>query len=182
MHRSFLCLSRWNISDAALGSWWDLQFPVPDAPQHLGRPFIQWSDAVPSFPMDFGWLWIRRTGPFAPCYIQGFLSSHGCPESRKAWAVQEKVFCTSREVHVCVRACACVRAHVCACVVQVSACVRVCVCVRVCTNIHVHVWILLQLLLFIASLSPLDFVFPVCVLKSPCFHYFLCHCVIHVTQ
>lgn len=113
MQRSFLCLSRRNVSDAALGPWWDLQFPVPDALEHLGRPFIQWSDAVPSFSMDFGWLWIRRTGPFAPCYIQGFLSSHGCPEPRKASAVQEKVFCISRErERACVCTWACVRARV----------------------------------------------------------------------
>lgn len=98
--KSFLYLTRWNISDTALGTWWDIQFPVSDAPQHPGRPFIQWSYAIPSFPMDSGWLWIRRTGSFTPCYIPGFLPPYGCPEPRKAWAVQEKVSCISRDIYV----------------------------------------------------------------------------------
>jgi hypothetical protein len=87
----FLCLTRWNVSDTALGTWWDIQFPVSDASQHPGGAFIQWPYAVPSFSMDSGWLWIRGIGSFALSYFPGFLPSHGCPEPRKAWAVQEKV-------------------------------------------------------------------------------------------
>ena len=58
-------ISNWRVTRLTLvifvllSARWDHELPVPDAPEHISRPLIQWSYAVPSLPLGAFWLWFR---------------------------------------------------------------------------------------------------------------------------
>lgn len=62
---------------SASPAWWDKQLPVPDASQHTGWTFLQWSHAVPHLPMGAGWLCLRGVGPWLLSHLPRPLQTHG---------------------------------------------------------------------------------------------------------
>ena len=58
-------ISNWRVTKLTLvifvllSARWDNELPVSDAPEHISRPLIQWSHAVPGLPLGALWLWFR---------------------------------------------------------------------------------------------------------------------------